>query len=64
MKKRKPRSRSRKAAWTRFIIAAFFAVVFVVFALYASSFARYDPLQTDYAHMLEGPTALSRGYSD
>ena len=50
-------SRSRKAAWTRFIIAAFFAVVFVVFALYASSFARYDPLQTDYAHMLEGPSA-------
>ena len=57
MKKRKPMSRSRKAAWTRFIIAAFFAVVFVVFALYASSFARYDPLQTDYAHMLEGPSA-------
>ena len=57
MKKRKPMSRSRKAAWTRFIIAAFFAVAFVVFALYASSFARYDPLQTDYAHMLEGPSA-------
>ena len=57
MKKRKPMSRSRKAAWIRFIIAAFFAVVFVVFALYASSFARYDPLQTDYAHMLEGPSA-------
>jgi peptide/nickel transport system permease protein len=57
MKKRKPMSRSRKAAWTRFIIAAFFAVVFVIFALYASSLARYDPLQTDYAHMLEGPSA-------
>ena len=57
MKKRKPMSRSRKAAWTRFIIAAFFAVVFVIFALYAGSLARYDPLQTDYAHMLEGPSA-------
>lgn len=58
MKKvRKPMSRSRKAAWTRFYIAAFFAVLFVVFALYASTFARYDPLQTDYANMLKGPSA-------
>lgn len=54
---RKPMSRSRKAAWTRFYIAAFFAVLFVVFALYASTFARYDPLQTDYANMLKGPSA-------
>ncbi len=58
MKKiRKPMSRSRKAAWTRFYIAAFFAVLFVVFALYASTFARYDPLQTDYANMLKGPSS-------
>lgn len=56
-KVRKPMSRSRKAAWTRFYIAAFFAVLFVVFALYASTFARYDPLQTDYANMLKGPSA-------
>lgn len=54
---RKPMSRSRKVAWTRFYIAAFFAVLFVVFALYASTFARYDPLQTDYANMLKGPSA-------
>ncbi len=57
MKKKKPMSRSRKAAWTRFAVSIFFAVLFVVFALYASSFARYDPLQTDYAHMLEGPSS-------
>lgn len=59
MKKGKPMSRSRRAAWIRFGIAAFFAVAFVCFALWASAFARYDPLRTDYAHMLEGP---SRAY--
>ncbi len=50
-------SRSRKAAWTRFIISAFFAVLFVLFTLFASSFATHDPLQTYYDHMLEAPSS-------
>ncbi len=57
MKKKKPMSRSRRSAWIRFYISAAFAVLFVVFALYAGALARYDPLQTDYAHMLEGPSS-------
>ncbi len=50
-------SRSRKAAWTRFIISTFFAVLFVLFTLFASSFATHDPLQTYYDHMLEAPSS-------
>ncbi len=50
-------SRSRKAAWTRFIISAFFAVLFVLFTLFASAFATHDPLQTFYDHMLEAPSS-------
>jgi peptide/nickel transport system permease protein len=57
MKRKKPMSRSRKAAWTRFIISAFFAVLFVLFTLFASSFATHDPLQTYYDHMLEAPSS-------
>ena len=56
-KSKKPMSRSRRAAWIRFIIAAFFAVLFVAFALFASSFATHDPLQTFYDHMLEAPSS-------
>ena len=57
MKRKKPMSRSRKAAWTRFIISAFFAVLFVLFTLFASAFATHDPLQTFYDHMLEAPSS-------
>ena len=55
MKQKNPMSNSRKAAWIRFSVSAFFALLFIVFSLYASAFARYDPLQTDYAHMLHAP---------
>jgi len=57
MRRRRRLSRSRRASWIRFSVAAFFAVLFVVFALYASAFARYDPLQTDYSSMLQAPSA-------
>ncbi|MCR5009967.1 MAG: ABC transporter permease [Clostridia bacterium] len=48
---------SRRRAWIRFTIALFFAVLFVCFALFASSFARYDPLKTDYDNMLAAPSS-------
>ena len=48
MKKGKPMSRSRRAAWIRFGIAAFFAVAFVPPAL----LLRY------YAHAKDYPTTL------
>lgn len=52
----KTMSRSRKNAWIRFWVSLSFAVLFVCFALFASAFARYDPLQTFYDHMLEKPS--------
>ena len=55
MKTRKPMSRYRKLAWVRFGVALFFAVLFVMFALFASHLAPYDPLETHYEHMLEAP---------
>ena len=54
--KKKPMSKSRKRAWIRFSIALLFAVLFICFAIFASNIAPYDPLETDYAHMLEAPS--------
>lgn len=49
-------STARKKAWVRFGITAFFALLFISFALFASVFAPYDPLETHYDHMLEAPS--------
>ena len=57
MKQRKPMSRSRKKAWIRFAVVMFFAVLFVCFALFASFFATYDPLETHYDSMLAAPSS-------
>ena len=54
---KKKMSRSRRSAWIRFTISISFAVLFICFALFAGSFARYDPLETFYEHMLEGPSS-------
>jgi len=56
-KKKKPMSRSRRLNWIRFWVALFFAVLFVCFALFASSFATHDPLETDYDNMLAAPSS-------
>ena len=55
-KTRKPMSKARKLNWVRFWIALFFAVLFVCFALFASTFATHDPLETDYDSMLAAPS--------
>ncbi len=55
-KTRKPMSKARKLNWVRFWIAMFFAVLFVCFALFASTFATHDPLKTDYDNMLAAPS--------
>ena len=49
-------SKSRKVAWIRFSIALFFALAFIFLTLLASHLAPYDPLETDYEHMLEAPS--------
>jgi len=56
-KKKKPMSRSRRLNWIRFWVALFFAVLFVCFALFASTFATHDPLETDYDNMLAAPSS-------
>ena len=57
MKEKKKMSPARRASWIRFWISASFAVIFICFALFASVFARYDPLQTFYDHQLEAPSS-------
>lgn len=56
-KRKKPMSRSRKAAWVRFWITMICAILFVCFALFANNVAPYDPLKTDYTAMLAAPSA-------
>ena len=46
----------RRRTWIRFGIAALAAVLLVCFALFSSVLAPYDPLETFYDHMLEGPS--------
>lgn len=47
----------RKKARIRFAVMAILAVMLVAFAVFAGFFAPYDPLETDYVHMLEAPSA-------
>lgn len=49
-------SPARKKQWLRFGISAFFALLFVSFALFAGALAHYDPIETHYTHMLEAPS--------
>lgn len=49
-------SAQRKKAWIQFFIISFFAMSLICFALFAGFFAPYDPLATDYTHMLEAPS--------
>lgn len=49
-------SAARKKAWIKFGIMAFFSLVFISFALFASVFAPYDPLEAHYASMLKPPS--------
>lgn len=49
-------SPARKKAWAKFSVMAFFALLFAAFALFASSIAPYDPLESHYDHMLEAPS--------
>ncbi|MBR3275412.1 MAG: ABC transporter permease [Eubacterium sp.] len=53
--KMKTMSRYRKMVWIRFWVVIGFAAVFVIFALFASRLAPFDPLETHYDHMLEAP---------
>lgn len=46
----------RKKAWVGFIFSATAGIVLVCFALFAGVLAPYDPLETDYMHMLEAPS--------
>ena len=55
-KTRKPMSKARRLNWLRFWVSLFFAVLFVCFALFASTFATQDPLKTDYDNMLAAPS--------
>ena len=45
----------RKKARIRFAVMTILAVMLVAFAVFAGFFAPYDPLETDYVHMLEAP---------
>ena len=49
-------SPARRNSWIRFGLAALAAVLLVCFALFSSVLAPYDPLETFYDHMLEGPS--------
>ena len=40
--------KSKKKLWIRFVIIMAFAVLFLLFALFAGKFAPYDPLETHY----------------
>ena len=48
-------SPQRRKLWIRFAVSLSVAVLFVCFALFSGAFARHDPLETDYAHMLTAP---------
>lgn len=48
-------SPARKKAWMKFAVIATLALLFISFALFAGSLARYDPLESHYDHMLEAP---------
>ena len=45
----------RKKARIRFAVMTILAVMLVAFAVFAGFLAPYDPLETDYVHMLEAP---------
>ena len=45
----------RKKARIRFAVMTILAVMLVAFAVFAGFFLPYDPLETDYVHMLEAP---------
>lgn len=47
----------RKKAWLRFTISALFALLFILFSLFAGRLAPFDPLKADYGHMLAAPDA-------
>lgn len=48
----------RKKVKIRFMIMVCLVVALVAFAIFAGFFAPYDPLETDYSHMLESPSPL------
>ena len=48
-------SPARKKAWIKFAVMISLAALFISFALFASVIAPYDPLETNYTHMLEAP---------
>ena len=45
--------KSKKKLWIRFVIIMAFAVLFLLFALFAGKFAPYDPLETHYTDLTE-----------
>ena len=45
--------KSKKKLWIRFVIIMAFAVLFLLFALFAGKFAPYDPLETHYTDLLK-----------
>lgn len=47
--------KSKKKLWIRFVIIMAFAVLFLLFALFAGKFAPYDPLETHYTDLLKAP---------
>lgn len=49
-------SPAMKKAWVRFGVLSLFALIFVFFALFASVFAPFDPLESHYADMLKPPS--------
>ena len=52
--------KSKKKLWIRFVIIMAFAVLFLLFALFAGKFAPYDPLETHYTDLLKAPWELIR----
>ena len=50
--------KSKKKLWIRFVIIMAFAVLFLLFALFAGKFAPYDPLETHYTDLLKAPFPL------
>ncbi len=55
-KKKKHLSKARIRVWIRFGLSMLFAILFVLFTVFASYIAPYDPLETHYDHMLEAPS--------
>ena len=47
--------KSKKKLWIRFVIIMAFAVLFLLFALFAGKFAPYDPLETQDTCLLKAP---------